>query len=171
MSSSKRSRLSCWMVATRFSTSAESISGSAGLDGLTVRSGLVDEFHGGGIHAEAMEDGAGSVEGQLAVAVDSDDFEDELKSLRDNLIANLRRRRGGEELPGRLAGLGFRHTEKIAESQGTPTGRAGLGQKYRGFVSSSFCLSCFTLSWAAMLVSRVRSVTWLFCAAWGFTTF
>ena len=35
MSSSRRSRLSCWMVVTRFSTSAESISGSCRPDALT----------------------------------------------------------------------------------------------------------------------------------------
>jgi hypothetical protein len=44
MSSSKRSRLSCWMVVTRFSTSAASISGSTGLDGLAGDRGWSTNF-------------------------------------------------------------------------------------------------------------------------------
>ena len=60
-----------------------------------------------GIHAEAMEDGPGCVEGQVAVGGDSDDFEDELRSLGDDLVADLRRRRRSEELARWLSGLGF----------------------------------------------------------------
>ena len=80
-----------------------------------LRARLVNELHGRGIHAEAMKDCAGSVEGQFAVGGDSDDLEDQLRSLRDDLVADLRRRRGGEEFLCRFAGLGFGHTEKIAE--------------------------------------------------------
>jgi hypothetical protein len=80
------------------------------------RSWLIQESHGGGIHAEAMEDGAGSVEGQLAVAIDSDDFIDEFGFLGDDLVADLRRGCRNEELPSRLAVLGPGHREKISES-------------------------------------------------------
>jgi hypothetical protein len=66
------------------------------------------------IYAKAMENGAGSVEGQFPVAIDSDDLVDELRSLRDP----YRRPEAppwGEEFARWLSGLGFWHRETLAK--------------------------------------------------------
>jgi hypothetical protein len=119
MSSSKRSGLSCWMVVTRFRTSAASISGSTGWDALTGDRGWSTNFT---VAGSTRKDGAGSVESQLAVAVDVDDLEDELRIVRNDLVADLRRRRWREEFARWLSGLGFWHREKLAEVRAASQG-------------------------------------------------
>ena len=112
MSSSRRSRLSCWMVVTRFST-------FCGVDlrflfGRSYRGpGLVNELHGGRIYPEALEVSARHAESQRSIRDDFSNNEDYFRPLRDDFVPDLRRSGSSEEFARRLAWLGCGHIWEV----------------------------------------------------------